>query len=110
MKLTFTANEIDAWAKEEPRRAQEFLPELIVRLILATSRNITDYNFPIGKGIQFSGYDGVLTSEEQTPYLDFVITGQDIYSADLVASVFRATDQIQSLRNHSTAPSLVFLA
>lgn len=68
MKLTFTANEIDTWAKEEPRRAQEILPELTVRLVLATSKKIANYNFPIGKGIQFSGYDGVLTSEEQTPY------------------------------------------
>lgn len=68
MKLAFTANELDAWAREEPRRAQEVLPELIVRLILATSGKITDYNFPIGKGIQFSGYDGVLTSKEQTSY------------------------------------------
>lgn len=68
MKLAFTANEIDAWARGEPRKAQELLPELIVRLILATSKKITDYNFSIGKGIQFSGYDGVLISEEQTSY------------------------------------------
>lgn len=68
MKLTFSANEIDAWAKGEPRLAQELLPELIVRLVLATSKKITDYNFPIEKGIQFSGYDGVLTSKEQTAY------------------------------------------
>lgn len=68
MKLILSANEIDAWAKAEPRRAQELLPELIIRLVLAASRKIADYNFPIGKGIQFSGYDGVLTSKEQTPY------------------------------------------
>lgn len=68
MKLTFSANEIDTWAKEEPRRAQELLPELIVRLVLATSKNVIDYNFPIEKGIQFSGYDGFLTSKEQTAY------------------------------------------
>lgn len=68
MNTLITAAEIDAWAKQNPRRAQELLPELIVRLILCTSSKISDYNFPIEKGIQFSGYDGVLDSDEATSY------------------------------------------
>lgn len=68
MNNSITATEIDAWAKLNPRRAQELLPELIVRLILCTSSKINDYNFPIEKGIQFSGYDGVLDSGEATSY------------------------------------------
>lgn len=68
MNNLITATEIDAWAKLNPRRAQELLPELIVRLILCTSSKINDYNFPIEKGIQFSGYDGVLDSDEATSY------------------------------------------
>lgn len=37
MNNLIAATEIDAWAKLNPRRAQELLPELIVRLILCTS-------------------------------------------------------------------------
>lgn len=65
MDKMLTAAEIDSWAKENPRRAQELLPELVLRLILRTSDRITDYEFPIEKGIQYSGYDGVLVSEEK---------------------------------------------
>lgn len=63
-----TAAEIDSWAKREPRRAQVILPELLIRLILCTSDDIEDYNFPIDKAIQYAGYDGVLTSGEKTAY------------------------------------------
>lgn len=68
MNNLISATEIDAWARQNPRRAQELLPELIVRLILCSSSKINDYNFPIEKGIQFSGYDGVLESGEATSY------------------------------------------
>ncbi|MEM1486389.1 hypothetical protein V6615_16235 [Oscillospiraceae bacterium PP1C4] len=63
-----SATEIDAWAKVNPRRSQEILPELMIRLILATSKKIRDFNFPIEKGIQFAGYDGVLESNENTNF------------------------------------------
>ena len=63
-----SAAEIDSWSNTNPRRAQEILPELIIRLILATSNKIISHNFPIEKGIQFAGYDGVLESEEQTNF------------------------------------------
>lgn len=63
-----TAAEIDAWARSNPRRAQEMLPELMIRLILCTSSKIKDYNFQIENGIQFSGYDGVLDSGEPSSY------------------------------------------
>lgn len=47
MNNLIAATEIDAWAKLNPRRAQELLPELIVRLILCTSSKINDYNYYI---------------------------------------------------------------
>lgn len=68
MNHVLTANEIDAWARENPRRAQELLPELIIRLILCTSSEIRNFDFPIEKGIQYSGYDGVLDSGESSSY------------------------------------------
>lgn len=71
-----SAVEIDAWAKADPRKAQEVLPSLMIRLILATSKKIGDFNFPIEKGIQFTGYDGVLESNEST---NFFPTGKSVW-------------------------------
>lgn len=51
MNNLIAATEIDAWAKLNPRRAQELLPELIVRLILCTSSKIKDY-FLLGRDSQ----------------------------------------------------------
>ena len=68
MLNNISATELDTWSKANTRRAQEILPELIIRLILATSNKIISHNFPIEKGIQFAGYDGVLESEEQTNF------------------------------------------
>lgn len=68
MNIIITATEIDTWAKAYPRKAQEILPELIIRLILCTSSQIEDYNFPIEKGIQYSGYDGTLIASEASSY------------------------------------------
>ncbi|MDP4120916.1 MAG: hypothetical protein Q8876_07700 [Bacillota bacterium] len=65
---TINATMLDSWSKQDPRRAQEILPELMIRLILCTSGNITSFNFPKEKGIQYAGYDGVLISAEQTNY------------------------------------------
>jgi len=42
-----SATTINSWAEANPRRAQEILPELVIRLILATSTKIKDFNFPI---------------------------------------------------------------
>lgn len=63
-----TADKIDGWAKTNPRRAQEIIPELVIRMILATSNKIEYFDFPIESGIQYSGYDGVLISGEQTNF------------------------------------------
>ena len=63
-----TASEIDSWAQLHPRRAQEILPELVGRLILATAKKVESFHFPIEKAIQFAGYDGVLESSEDTAF------------------------------------------
>lgn len=69
MKIDWiTATEIDNWARQEPRQAQEILPKLIIKLILSTSNKIDRFNFPIEKGIQYAGYDGTLESSEQTKF------------------------------------------
>lgn len=63
-----SATDLDFWAQKEPRKAQEILPQLLIRLIFSTTQNIDYFNFPIEKGIQFSGYDGVLVSGEKTAF------------------------------------------
>lgn len=68
MNNRLSASELDSWAKDNPRRAQELLPELVLRLVLRTSTQITECNIPIEKAIQYGGYDGVLVSEEKTRY------------------------------------------
>ncbi len=71
-----TAAEIDAWTEREPRRAQELLPKLIIKLILSSTNLIDFFNFPSGKSIQYAGYDGILKSLEQTNYIPL---GQSVW-------------------------------
>lgn len=63
-----TATEINDWTDREPRRAQETVPLLIWKLILASCTQINDHHFPYGKSIQYSGYDGGLDTDESSPF------------------------------------------
>ena len=71
-----TATEIYAWTAREPRRAQEILPKLIIKLILASTNNIDNFNFPSGKSIQYSGFDGFLTCFDE---VNFVPKGNSVW-------------------------------
>ncbi|HAC1588295.1 TPA_asm: hypothetical protein GI782_15290, partial [Listeria monocytogenes] len=64
-----TPERLDSWSRENNRRAQEILPEIVARLILSSFNQIKDFNFPYGKGIQFPGYDGYLNVDESTNYI-----------------------------------------
>lgn len=66
--IWITAAEIDNWTSREPRRAQELLPLLIGKLILASSKNIIDFHFPYGKSVQYAGYDGSLEVSDTSPF------------------------------------------
>lgn len=57
-----TSTDIKHWA--DTRDAQGLLPELIVRLIKATSTNSSMIRFPSGDAIHLTGWDGVLVSNE----------------------------------------------
>lgn len=71
-----TASELDAWTEREPRRAQELLPKLVIKLILSLTNSIESFSFPSGKSIQFAGYDGILKCSEQT---NFFPKGQSVW-------------------------------
>lgn len=64
-----TPERLDSWSRENNRRAQEILPEIVARLVLSSFNQIRDFNFPYGKGIQFPGYDGYLNVDESTNYI-----------------------------------------
>ena len=63
-----TAEDIDNWTSREPRRAQETIPLLVWKLILASCRTINDCHFPFASAIQYSGYDGVLDTNDMSPF------------------------------------------
>ncbi|GAB6154751.1 hypothetical protein JCM17380_35010 [Desulfosporosinus burensis] len=63
-----TASEIEAWTSREPRRAQELLPELVWRLLLASCVNMMEHHFPHSKAVQYSGYDGYLDTDTQSVF------------------------------------------
>ena len=44
-----SATELDNWSRNNPRQAQEILPELVIRLVLATSDKIIRHNFSMRK-------------------------------------------------------------
>ena len=58
-----TSTNIKQWA--DTRESQELLPELIIRLIRATSKDVNTIKFPCGDAIHLSGWDGVLDSNER---------------------------------------------
>ena len=64
-----TAAEIDNWTTREPRRAQEILPQLVWKLILASCKQINDHHFPYGKAIQYNGYDGFLDTNDEHQFV-----------------------------------------
>ena len=63
-----TPEKLDSWSKDNSRRAQEILPELVARLVLSSSNKIKNFHFPYGKGIQYPGYDGYLVVDEATNF------------------------------------------
>lgn len=57
-----TSTDIKQWA--DTRAAQGVLPELILRLIRATSININNIRFPNGDAVHLTGWDGVVESTD----------------------------------------------
>jgi hypothetical protein len=55
------------WANR--RNCQETLPELVRKLIRATSKSIQSIKFPSGENVLIGGWDGILIVTEETEYL-----------------------------------------
>lgn len=67
MMKWISSTDIVHWG--DTRDCQGMLPELIRRLIRATTSSINKINFPSGENIQMGGWDGVLELAEGTEYL-----------------------------------------
>lgn len=63
-----TSTDLKHWA--DTRKSQELLPELIIRLIRATSKDVNSIKFPCGDAIYLSGWDGELDSKERIYNVD----------------------------------------
>ncbi len=63
-----TAQDIVYWADTSPRRAQELLPLLIQRLVLA-STDCSSLHFPNGESISKKGWDGTSFVETGNPFV-----------------------------------------
>ena len=70
-----TANDINQWSNSNTREAQEILPLLIRKLILATAE--PDYiNMPSGDSILIGGWDGIVKVKKGNP---FVPNGKSVW-------------------------------
>lgn len=76
MKIHISANDIKQWGTNDARRAQEQLPLLIWKLILASCTLIRNHHFPFNEGIQYNGFDGYLDADSSSP---FVPNGKSIW-------------------------------
>ncbi|MCK5580004.1 MAG: hypothetical protein KAJ18_01880 [Candidatus Omnitrophica bacterium] len=70
-----TAQDIIKWTDTDSRRAQEVLPYLIQKLILA-STNCSSLHFPNGESISKKGWDGTLSVKTDNP---FVSAGKSVW-------------------------------
>ncbi|MGD0589526.1 MAG: hypothetical protein ABSA44_01845 [Bacteroidota bacterium] len=64
--------DIKNWATR--RDCQETLPQLVRKLIRATSHSIKSIKFPSGENVLIGGWDGILEVTEQTEYLPLGIS------------------------------------
>ncbi|MDR7543045.1 MAG: hypothetical protein QN120_02195 [Armatimonadota bacterium] len=70
------ATDLERWA--DRRGSQEVLPELVRRLVIATSPRISRASFPSGEGIQLGGWDGIVEAEQGNVFVPGGISGWEL--------------------------------
>ncbi len=78
-----TANDIKNWTATNKRRAEEVLPLLVKKLILA-SCNPKNIDFPSGDAIAIGGWDGTLEIDEATEFLPAGMSGWEFGTNEAV--------------------------
>jgi len=61
------ATDLELWARR--RDAQGRLPQLVRRLVLATTRDVVLAHFRSGEGVLYSGWDGLVESAAGSPFV-----------------------------------------
>jgi hypothetical protein len=71
MRQIVDATQIDRWFVPEKRDAQELLPHLMRKLIIATltSESLVSIRVPVGDQISLPGYDGMVETTASHPYV-----------------------------------------
>lgn len=75
-QLLVHATDLTEWANR--LESKHIFPELIRRLIFATSSNITHIDFASGEGVQLGGWDGITTSNPGTAFVPEGIAGWEL--------------------------------
>ena len=78
-----TANDIKNWTATNKRRAEEILPLLVKKLILA-SCTPKNRDFPSGDAVAIGGWDGVLEVNEVTEFLPAGVSGWEFGTNEAV--------------------------
>jgi len=106
MSWYVTANEIDKWSSSHTRDAQEILPLLIKKLILATVE-LKYINIPSGDSILTGGWDGVLIVEKGN---FFIPNGKSVLEFGTNKNINKkAEDDYQKRTNSSSDKNISYL-
>ncbi|MBU0768363.1 MAG: hypothetical protein KJ957_02065, partial [Candidatus Omnitrophica bacterium] len=93
-----TVQDIVSWADTNPRRAQELLPLLIQKLVLA-STNCSSLHFPNGESISKKGWDGTSCVKTGNP---FVPSGKCVWEVSTDKKIKSKADKDYQKRTKDT--------
>jgi hypothetical protein len=95
-----TSNDIKAWTETDKRRAEEILPLLVKKLILASSKP-KEISFSSGDAVTTGGWDGILEVEEGN---EFIPTGKSGWEFGTNSGVKGKGDEDYQKRTQSPEP------
>jgi hypothetical protein len=72
------ASDIKNWPNNNSRQCSQMLPELVRRLVLATTSSIKEINFPSGDSVTMGGWDGKLDTDVVVPFFPSGLSAWEI--------------------------------
>lgn len=95
-----TANDLKVWTASSKRRAEEILPLLVKKLIMASSKPLS-IDFPSGDSVAIGGWDGTLHVEQGN---DFIPSGKSGWEIGTNDNVKKKADDDYTKRTEEPAP------
>jgi hypothetical protein len=95
-----TANDIKEWTATNKRRAEEVLPLLVKRLVLASCKP-KSVDFPTGDAVAVGGWDGILDVEEGN---EFIPKGKSGWELGTNSNVIKKADSDYNKRTKNPDP------